>query len=204
MPVFYPADPQDMLDLGRHAVELPRASGVWAAMKVVTNVADAACTAVVQPGWRPPRLGAEGAYSQRPSSRLLGVELAKLERSRYTVRMPLVHEYLRTSAVNRISGRPSDRIGIVAAGKSYLDVCQALRILGLDQEALARSGIRLLKLGVIHPLEPTVIREFADGLSEILVVEEKRAFVEVAVKELLYGRVGAPAQHRLHNGILAA
>ncbi|MFI6288950.1 indolepyruvate ferredoxin oxidoreductase family protein [Streptomyces sp. NPDC051018] len=195
VPVFYPADSQDILDFGYHAVELSRAAGVWTAMKVVANVADAAGSAVVRPRWTPPVLPAP-AYTHRPSGQLLGSGLAALERSLMTVRLPLAEEYLRVSGVNRIlASTPDDRIGIITAGKSHLDVMQALRGLGLDETGLARFGIRLLKLGAIHPVEPTVVREFAAGLREIVVVEEKRSFVEAAVKEILYGMPGAPVVH---------
>ncbi|MFE6742652.1 indolepyruvate ferredoxin oxidoreductase family protein [Streptomyces tubercidicus] len=195
MPVFYPADSQDILDYGLHAIELSRASGVWASMKVVANVADAAGTAAVRPNWSPPALSVPG-YQHRPSAHLLGAHLAALENSLHTVRLPLVSEYLRASGVNRIlTTGPTDRIGIVTAGKTHLDLQQALRGLGLDQEKLKRCGIRLLKLGVIHPVEPGIVREFATGLTEIIVVEEKRSFIETAVKEILYGRSGAPAVH---------
>ncbi|RSD11591.1 indolepyruvate ferredoxin oxidoreductase family protein [Amycolatopsis eburnea] len=192
IPILYPADSQDVLDLGMHAVELSRAAGVWTSLKVVANVADASGTAIVDPQWTAPRL--EKGYRHTPTSRLLGTSLAELERSLFTVRLPLVTEYLRASGVNRITARgPADRVGIVAAGKSYLDLQQALRTLGLDAEALAKYGIRVLKLGAIHPLEPAIVREFAAGLEEIVVVEEKRSFVETALKEVLYGVPGAPA-----------
>ncbi|MFF0146345.1 indolepyruvate ferredoxin oxidoreductase family protein [Amycolatopsis sulphurea] len=195
MPVFFPADSQDVLDYGRHAVELSRASGVWTAMKMVANVADAGGTALVDPEWTAPELP-EGAYRHRPSSRLLGPELATLEHSLHRVRLPLALEYVRASGVNRIvaSGR-ADRIGVIASGKSYLDLRQALRMLGLGEAELARYGIRLLKLGVVHPVEPSIVTEFARGLDEIVVVEEKRALVEPAVKEILYGRPDAPQVH---------
>ncbi len=203
MPVFYPADSQDVLDHGLHAVELSRASGVWAAMKVVTNVADAASTAVVAGDWAAPVLAPVGPlgeakpYTHRPSARLLGADLAALERSLYAERLPLAAEYVRACGVNRIvtDTAPADRIGIISAGKPYLDLQQAMRALGLDEPALARYGIRVLKLGVIHPLDPAVVREFATGLTEIIVVEEKRSFIESAVKEILYGTPGAPAVH---------
>ena len=191
IPVFYPADCQDLLDLGWHAVQMSRATGLWTSLKVVTNVADAAGTATVRPDRRPVELS--GGYGHQPNGRLLGAELAALERSLHEVRLPLAVEYLRASRVNTITGRPGDRVGIVAAGKSYLDVCQALRILGLDDDDLESFGIRLLRLGAIFPLEPTTVREFASGLREIVVVEEKRAFIEPAIKALLYGVAGAPA-----------
>jgi indolepyruvate ferredoxin oxidoreductase len=189
MPVFAPADAQDLLDHGRHAVEMSRASGLWSALKVVTNVADAASTATVDRDWEPPVL-ADG-YRHRPTSRLLGADLATLEQSLHQVRLPLAAEYIRVAGLNEIHGGPQDRIGIVAAGKAYLDLCQALTALGIA-DALPRYGVRVLKLGVIHPIERTIVREFAAGLREIVVVEEKRGFVESALKEALYGVVGAP------------
>ncbi|CAL9466780.1 hypothetical protein SUDANB95_02735 [Actinosynnema sp. ALI-1.44] len=195
MPIFFPADSQDLLDHGLHAVELSRAAGVWSSIKVVANVADASSTARVRREWAAPAMP-DHAYRHRPTSRLLGKELAALERGLYEVRLPLALEYVRVSGVNRIVRRgPGDRIGIVTAGKSHLDVMQALDRLGLDETELALHGIRLLKLGVIHPVEPGIVREFADGLRQIVVVEEKRSFVETAVKELLYGRADAPAVH---------
>jgi len=78
------------------------------------------------------------------------------------------------------AGQGRGRIGLVAAGKTYLDLRQALDALGLTD--LEASGIRLLKLGVIFPLEPSVVAEFATGLDEIVVVEDKRPFLEDAVK----------------------
>ncbi len=80
----------------------------------------------------------------------------------------------------------------MAAGKTFLDVMQALETLGVDDVELARRGIRLLRLGMSYPLEPAVVRDFADGLEQAVVVEEKRAFIEAALKETLYGRTGAP------------
>jgi indolepyruvate ferredoxin oxidoreductase len=194
MPVFFPADGQDLLDFGQHAIELSRASGLWSAMKIVANVADAASTATVRPEWTTPRFSPEfAAYQHTPSGKLLGPNLAALERSLFTVRVPLALEYLRISGINRITAtHPADRIGIITAGKSYLDVMQAFAALGLDEQALQRFGIRVLKLGVIHPVEPGIVREFAQGLDEIIVVEEKRAFIESQVKEILYGQANAP------------
>ncbi|MGP3776275.1 indolepyruvate ferredoxin oxidoreductase family protein [Streptomyces sp. SDT5-1] len=197
LPTLYPADSAEVLEFGLHAVELSRASGLWAAMKVATNVADGASTASLRPDWTPPDLTGlpDGlrAYSHTPSARLLGTELAALERSLQQIRLPIALEYLRRSGLNRVLGATGPaRVGIVAAGKTYLDVRQALASLGLDDAGLERSGIRLLKLGAIVPVEPTVVRTFAQGLDEIVVVEDKRAFLESAVKEILYGAVGAP------------
>jgi indolepyruvate ferredoxin oxidoreductase len=199
IPTFYPADPAEVLAHGLHAVELSRASGLWSAIKVVTAMADGASTAQVGPPWQAPDLsdlpGGLSAYGHQPRARLLGAELAELERSQTLTRLPIAVEYIRRSGLNVITGARSARIGLVAAGKTYLDVRQALSALGLRDDALERHGIRLLKLGVIYPLEPSIVTDFAAGLDEIIVIEDKRAFLEDAVKSVLYGQPGAPAVH---------
>ncbi len=193
MPTLYPGDSQDVLDFGLHAHYLSRYTGTWSAMKITTAVADGASTARVQPGRITPA-GGEGTH--QPSARLLGADLAELERTLHMVRLPRALEYARLNGLNKIvrSG-PGDRIGLVAAGKTYFDLREALAVLGLDESDLERYGIRLLKLGMIWPVEPEIVGEFAAGLDEIIVVEEKRAFVETSVKDILYGRAGAPAVH---------
>ncbi|MGE5134000.1 MAG: indolepyruvate ferredoxin oxidoreductase family protein [Gemmatimonadota bacterium] len=202
MPVFYPADPAEILEFGLHAVELSRASGLWAALKVATVVADGATTAALRP-WNPPDLaglpGGLTAYAHQPTSRLLGATLAGLERSFHETRLPIAAEYARRSGLNRITGPADARIGIISAGATYLALRQALSSLGLDGAGLARAGIRLLKLGVLFPLEPAAVREFARGLDRVIVVEEKRAFLEDAVKSVLYGTPQAPAVHGKHG-----
>jgi indolepyruvate ferredoxin oxidoreductase len=198
IPTVYPADPQDIVDLGLHAIALSRASGLWSAMKIVTNVADGAASVRVG-GVRPepviPEL-TEGfqAFRHVPTAKLGGPGAVDAERTAYGIRMDVVREYARLNGLNVLQRHGAgDRIGIVASGKTYLDVCQALQRLGLDAAARERYGIRLLKLGLLFPVEPTIVDELAEGLEEIIVVEEKRAFVETALKEQLYGRAHAPA-----------
>ena len=95
--------------------------------------------------------------------------------------------YCRANGLNRITiDSPSPRLGIIASGKSYLDVLQALEDLGIDERHAAEIGIRLFKVGMPWPLEPNGVREFAQGLDEILVVEEKRQLIEYQMKEQLY------------------
>ena len=198
MPAFAPADPAEILEYGQHAVELSRASGLWSALKIATVVADGAATAAIRP-WSPPDLTdlPDGltAYAHRPTAHLLGATLAGLERSFHEARLPLALEYARRSGVNRVTGPATARIGIVSAGATYLALRQALTSIGLDGDRLDQAGIRLLKLGMIFPLEPSIVREFARGLDQIIVVEEKRALLEDAVKSVLYGMAAAPAVH---------
>ncbi|MDH6281077.1 indolepyruvate ferredoxin oxidoreductase family protein [Prescottella agglutinans] len=207
VPILYPSDPQETLDLGLHGVAMSRACGLWVAMKIATNVADGSGTVDLDPDRVRPVLPdptVDGvAYRHEVSAKILQPALGVLERSREGARLEIARRYAAVNGLNRITHRTDDdRIGIVAPGKTYLDLRQALTTLGLDDTELARRGVRLLHLGMIHPLEPTIVDRFADGLAEIIVVEEKRPLVEVALKDLLYGRDGAPriAGKRLPNG----
>lgn len=152
IPTLYPADAQDVLDFGLHAQFLSRFSGLWSGLKITTAVADSASTAVVA---RDRITGTEGDGSpspHKPSSMLLGANLMGLERSLHDIRLPRAVEYARLNGLNRVVQRgPSDKIGILTSGKTYLDVREALRIIGLTDTDLARYGIRILKLGMIFP-----------------------------------------------------
>ena len=199
VPVLFPADSQDVLDLGRHAVALSRVSGLWTSLKMVTAVADGSGTVAVDP-YRlaivTPDLVIDGReYVHTPSATLLQPKLGPIERDLYRARLEIARRYAAVNGLNRIVGREAARIGIVAAGKSWLDLRQALDTLGLDDAELARRGVRLLRVGMPWPLEPGIVDRFAEGLDEIVVVEEKRAFLETQIKELLYGRADAPRVH---------
>ena len=193
IPYLYPADSQDVLDLGRHAIELSRASGLWAGLKIVTAVADGSSTVNLAAEWQAPRIP-PGAGTHVPTARLLHPTLGQLERDLVTNRLRIAREYARLNGLNRVLGRgPGDVLGVVAAGHTFLDVLAALRRLGIDEADLAASPVRLLRVGMPWPLEETVVREFADGLEEILVVEEKRSFLEAAIRDVLYGGPVQPA-----------
>jgi len=198
MPVLYPADPQDVLDLGSHAVAMSRLSGLWVALKIATNVADSSGTVEIDAHGVDPQLPLvmfEGKkWEHHPTARMLQPALSEMERTREGVRMDAARAYAQANRLNRIQTFGSGAsLGIVAAGKTYLDMRQALRILGLNEAELAARGVRLMRLAMVHPLIASEIEEFADGLAEIIVVEEKRPFIELAVKEILYGVKDAPA-----------
>ncbi|MDV8001147.1 indolepyruvate ferredoxin oxidoreductase family protein [Rhodococcus sp. IEGM 1408] len=191
LPTLYPADPQDVLDFGVHAAILSRVSGLWSAMKISAHVADASSTALVDPDRIVPVYGDLGTSPHVPSGQLLGSSLMALEQNQLTIRLPRALEYARLNRLNRIvQSTADDRIGIVSAGKTYLDVRESLRRLGLDDAELARRGIRVLKLGMIYPLERTVLDEFMTGLTEVIVVEEKRDFIETMIRDIMFGRPG--------------
>ncbi|SDR62272.1 indolepyruvate ferredoxin oxidoreductase family protein [Paraburkholderia tuberum] len=187
MPVFFPASVQEILDLGLHALAMSRYSGLWAGMKTVQEVIEAASSVVVDAGRVPILLPEDfqmppgGVHARWPDEPL--VQEARL----MEVKWPAALAYIRANRLNRnvIEG-PRDRFGIIASGKAFSDTRQALADLGLDDALCRTLGIRLHKVSVIWPLEPTGVREFAHGLREILVVEEKRPLIEQQLKDELY------------------
>jgi indolepyruvate ferredoxin oxidoreductase len=196
MPVFYPGNVQEVLDLGLHALACSRASGLWSGFKIVTSVADAVGSAVVARDRVtpvPPTVEWNGEpYEHVPNGNLLAPASLDMERTLFGPRTELALAYARENGVNRVEGARDAWLGIAAAGKTYYDLMHALRGLGLDGERLERAGIRILKLGMVWPLEPQIAREFARGLDEIVVAEEKGPFVETLLKEALYGVADAP------------
>ena len=197
VPTFYPGTVQEVLDLGLHAWACSRASGLWSALKIVTNVADAAGTARVSPDRISPVLPTiewEGRpFEYTPNASMLAPASIEMERTLLGPRTETALAYARANRVNVIERFGADAwIGVVASGKSYHDLRQAFADMGLDERGLARAGIRLLHLGMIWPLDPEIVREFAAGLDEIVVVEEKLPFLERQLKEILYGEPGAP------------
>src|SRR4051812_26864494 len=192
MPTFYPGNLQEVLDLGAHAIACSRASGLWSALKIVTNVADAAGTAQVWPERVAPLLP-ENAGTHQPNGNLLAPGSMELERSLFEVRLEIARAYGALNQLNPISLPTRDaRLGIVAAGKVYYELVQALRDLGLRQSDLEHAGVRLMKVGMLYPHDRSAFREFARGLEEIVVVEEKLPYLETALRDALYGGPDQP------------
>ena len=197
MPTLFPGSVQEILDLGRYGFEMSRYSGLWVAFKIVTNVADEIGTAEVHPERvviRDPGFTWEGKpWRPTQNPMLLPPYGLELEREIHYGRLDAARAFAAAHPLNKIAiPSPGAWLGIAAPGKTYYDLREALRELGLDDEALRRYGIRLLKLGLLWPMEPTIVREFAHGLEEIFVVEEKRAFVETFIRDVLYNQAERP------------
>jgi indolepyruvate ferredoxin oxidoreductase len=190
-PVVFPGNVQEILDLGRLGFELSRYSGLWVGFKIVTNVADEIGTALIGPTRitvRDPGFlygGQPWHPTQNPT--LLPPFSLDIEREIHYGRLEAAKAFAAVNGLNTITvPTPRAWLGIVAAGKTYYDLREALLELGLDDTALERYGIRLLRIGMLFPMEPGIVHEFARGLEEILVVEEKRAFVELFIRDVLY------------------
>src|SRR5919107_719544 len=196
MPVFFPGNVQEVLDLGLHALACSRASGLWSGFKIVTSVADALGTATVAPDRVMPVMPTVAwngkPYEHVPNGNLLAPASLDMERTLFGPRTELALAYARENGLNRIEGARRAWRGIAVPGKTYYDLMHALRELGLDGRGLERAGIRILKLGMISPLDSQIAGEFAQGLDEILVAEEKGPFVETLLKDALYGMAGPP------------
>ncbi|MCX7171119.1 MAG: indolepyruvate ferredoxin oxidoreductase family protein [Proteobacteria bacterium] len=187
MPVLVPAGVQEYLDFGLHAWALSRYSGCWVAFKAVTDTVESSASVDVSPDRvnivipSDYQLPPDGLNIRWPDDRL--VQEARLLNHKLYAALA----YCRANRLNRIMiDSPQPRLGIITCGKSYLDVRQAFDDLGIDDQLAAEIGIRLYKVGMVWPLEAEGVRHFAEGLDEILVVEEKRQLIEYQLKEELY------------------
>ncbi|KVD93745.1 indolepyruvate ferredoxin oxidoreductase [Burkholderia stagnalis] len=187
MPVLYPANVQEYLDYGLHGWAMSRYSGLWVAMKCVTDVIESTASVDLDPDRVQIVTPADhalppGGLNIRWPDSPLAQEARLLDEKWYAALA-----YVRANKLNRVVvDSPTPRFGIMTAGKAYLDVRQALSDLGLDDEVCAQIGVRVLKVGCVWPLDAQDARAFATGLEEILVVEEKRQILEYALKEELY------------------
>ncbi|MEY2421932.1 MAG: indolepyruvate ferredoxin oxidoreductase [Acidimicrobiaceae bacterium] len=197
MPIIAPSDAQDVLDLGLHAYQLSRTSGLAVGFKVVTAVADMSQTIEVSPERVVPQISHVQFNGEKFEPRLHvnegGARFLDEERYIHGARLEAALSYARANNLNRVHGASSGRsVGIISSGKTYLDTLQAMRRLGLDPDEPQRHGIRLLKLGMVWPTDVEGMRRFAEGLDEIIVVEEKRPFVELFLRDALYALADRP------------
>jgi indolepyruvate ferredoxin oxidoreductase len=179
MPILAPANVQEIYDYGLMGLALSRFAGCWTALKLSADVAEAAASVTlgaplpVLPGdFTPP---ADGLHIRWPD-RALDQE-ARLQGPK----MQAAQAFVRANGLDRISGSATAKRGIVASGKAWGDLQQALADLGLDE-----GELRFYKIALVWPLEPEQLLDFADGLDEILVVEEKRPLIEDQIRQALY------------------
>lgn len=197
VPVLFPRNAEEIITMGMHAVALSRASGCVVALKIVADVADGAWTidgSIADFDIVVPEVQFEGkpfVYKQRQMAAPPDSVIA--EADLYGPRWDLVHAYGTANNLDVIEVNPSGaKIGIAATGTTFDSVRQALADLGVDDAALHRAGIRLLRIGMCYPVVGEKIKEFAEGLEQIVVVEDKTAFIEAQIREVLYGTDDAP------------
>src|SRR5450830_1473641 len=187
IPVLYPSSVQEYIDYGLHAWAMSRYTGLWVSMKCVTDIIESGAAVDFDPDRVQIVLPTDfelpaGGLNIRWPDTVLEQEVRMNSYKWYAALA-----YARANKLNKIIwDSPKARIGIITAGKSYLDTRQALADLGIDEQTASDIGIRLYKIGMTWPLEADGVHEFAKGLDEILVVEEKRQILEYALKEELY------------------
>jgi indolepyruvate ferredoxin oxidoreductase len=187
LPVFFPSNVQDILDMGLHAFAMSRFSGVWSGMKTIQEVVESSASVSVDPDrvqivMPEDFVMPEGGLHIRWPDAPLEQEARLMDYKWYAALA-----YVRANKLNHnVIASANDRFGIIASGKAFNDTRQALADLGLDDDTCRALGIRLHKVNVVWPLEATITRDFARGLQEILVVEEKRQVIEYQLKEELY------------------
>ncbi len=187
LPVFFPSNVQDILDMGLHAFAMSRFAGLWSGMKTIQEVVESSASVSVDPDRV--KIVVPADFQMPPGGLHIRWPDAPLEQEARLMdyKWYAALAYVRANRLNHdvISG-PNDRFGIIASGKAFNDTRQALDDLGLDDGRCRQLGIRLHKVNVVWPLEATITRDFAQGLQEILVVEEKRQVIEYQLKEELY------------------
>jgi indolepyruvate ferredoxin oxidoreductase len=186
MPVLNPTDVQELVELGLFGFALSRFSGCWVGLKVVQETADATQTVsfareeidIFEPEFEMPPGGLNIRWPDPPNAQEFRLQRYKLDAA---------IAFARANRLNRVViDSRTPKLGIVTTGKAHLDVLQALEDLGISRRRAGEIGIKLFKVGMSWPLEPHGIRAFAEGLEEIIVVEEKRGVVESQLKEQLY------------------
>jgi indolepyruvate ferredoxin oxidoreductase len=187
MPILNPAGVQDILDMGLLGWAMSRFTGRWVGFKTIAETVESSASVNVNPhqldivlpeDFELPPGGLNIRWPDPPLDQ-------EMRLHQYAVKAATA--FARANRVDRlVLDSRKARLGIVTTGKSYLDVLQALEYLGIDEKAAADIGIRVYKVGMTWPLEPIGIREFASGLEDIIVVEEKRSFIESQMKEHMY------------------
>ncbi|GAB3562500.1 indolepyruvate ferredoxin oxidoreductase family protein [Amycolatopsis endophytica] len=198
IPVLFPRNAAEIVTLGLHGIAMSRASGCVVALKIVADVADGAWTVddavsrirpVVPPStWD----GRPWTYRQRTVDLAPG-HIQSAEADLYGPRAATVVAYAAANDLNPVVvDPPAPTVGLIASGSTYDALRQSLLDLGVDDAQLGRSGIRVMRMGLIHPVDRAAVAKFAAGLEEILVVEDKTAFLETQIRDALYGTAHTP------------
>ena len=203
MPILSPAGVQDILDFGIKGWALSRYSGLWVGIKCLKDTIEV--TEVVDASYdRVKIVDPEDKDHEELNIRLGDTPPAREDRL-HNKKLKAAKVFARANDLNKVDYSPAQRkIGIISAGKSWLDTVHALSLLGIDRDEAEKYKLTTLKLGMVWPIDDSFIREWANGLEKILVVEEKRGLIEAQVKEALYGTTNSPQiiGKQDHNGEL--
>jgi indolepyruvate ferredoxin oxidoreductase len=186
MPLVHPGNVAEYLEFGLYGWALSRFSGAWVGFKAISEVVESGMTVDLDAVAMDFELPVD--HTPPTNLHIRSVDLPSLElESRLAHKIDAVLAFAKVNSIDKhIVVSPRASLGIVTVGKAHYDFMEVLRRLDLDPNALAAAGVRVYKVGLVYPLEPTRIREFALGLTDMLVIEEKAPVVERQIKELLY------------------
>jgi indolepyruvate ferredoxin oxidoreductase len=194
MPVLSPAGVQEIVDYGLYGFAMSRFTGAWVGLKCLKDTVES--TGSIDVSLDRVRPIVPASFAMPPGGLNIRAHDTVLDQEKrlQNYKRDAMVAWLRANQLNKIitSGGPNAKIGVITAGKSYLDVRQAMDDLGIDEIGANRLGLRLMKLACTWPIEPDGLREFARGLELIIVVEEKRSLIEVQLREELYGSPSQP------------
>jgi indolepyruvate ferredoxin oxidoreductase len=187
MPYLYPSSIHEMIEMGLLGIAMSRYSGCWVGMKVITETVETTAEIDLSDEMKPFIIPADFEMPRGGLNLRWPDDRYDQDRRLQDYKGFAAIAFARANKVNRITmDSPNARFGIMASGKSYEDIRQALRELGVTPEVAAKIGLRLYKIGMPWPLEPQGVREFAVGLEEIFIIEERREIVENQVKQELF------------------
>ncbi len=198
IPVLFPRTATDVVILGQHAVALSRASGLPVALKIVADVADGAWVVngdEVRVDPVVPEMSWDGRpWVYRMAAPAVGsAAIVAVEADLVGPRTAMIGAYAARNGLDVVTiASPSPRVGIIAAGPAHDSALQALVDLGVDESVLYAHGVTVLRLALISPIDASTVRNFARGLTQLVIVEDKTAFIESQVKSALYGLRDAP------------
>ena len=197
MPIVYPGSIEEIITLGRYGFELSRYSGLWVGFKISSEIGnlsetidlDASTIKIRQPDFQ---------FNHRPwqatqITKLLPPSTLQIEKEITNGRLEAAKKFAAVNKLNQVVVKGKDAwLGIIVAGDIYYSLMHAFQLLGLDKDGIHDYGIRLLKLAIIYPLNTDIFVEFSHNLEKIIVIEEKRSFIELFVKDILYSKVNKP------------
>ena len=194
IPVLSPAGVQEIVDYGLYGYAMSRFTSAWVGLKCLKDTVESTGSIDVSLDRVRPVIPAGFIMPEGGLNIRTGDTVLDQERRLQNYKRDAMLAWLRANQLNKIitSGGAHAKLGVITAGKSYLDVRQAMDDLGIDEIAANRLGLRILKLACTWPIEPQGLHEFARGLELIIIVEEKRSLIEVQLREELYGSPSQP------------
>ncbi|MBM3510105.1 MAG: indolepyruvate ferredoxin oxidoreductase family protein [Alphaproteobacteria bacterium] len=187
MPVLYPSSIHEFVELGLLGIAMSRYSGCWVGMKVIADTVETTSVVDLAAEARPFAIPVDFALPPGGLNLRWPDDRWSQDHRLQNYKGYAAIAFARANAVDRVViDSPRARLGVVASGKAYEDVRQALRELEIDDAVAAAIGLRVYKVGMPWPLEPEGIRRFSAGLQEVVIVEERREIIENQIKQSLF------------------